>query len=565
MRTHRLIFPLAILALIALVPLSGNAQEAKLKIRVTPKQAYVFVDGKAIGDGHRTVSLPAGAHEVGVYNYGYRPDVRSVTLTAGQTTTHEVSLQAAGGSVTGPWGRIQIEGGDRAAVLLNGKTPDYLVGHGDEFNHDFIWKQELIVPPGTHQLTLLRDGSEIWSGTVTVAANQKVTIHAGGAQKTADWSRGRSLTLVPRFKAGWASATVAVGAPMISSFTANPAEIRCGQSSRLAWQTSEATGATLENEAVSPSGEKLVSPRATTTYHLVATGPGGRNTQSAAVNVNAGVTASLSAAPDSIRYHRIGEKVVEHTSSTLTWSSANAESVAIDPLGAVSPSGSRSVQPAPRQTAAGPVNETVTYTLAATNACGGSATRSASLRITGAIEAAPEVLLHSVFFPTDYPDENRPDLGLLASQRRALSLLADGFKKYMEADPGAQLLLEAHADERRSRDYNRALSERRAARVKQFLVDAGIPASRIDYQGFGEDQNLDRASVESLEKENPDKAPRVRLQSRQANWLAHNRRVDVVLRPSGERSLRFYPHAADDSRILWQVPKPSRRVIEQNQ
>jgi len=115
MRTHRLIFPLAILALIALVPLSGNAQEAKLKIRVTPKQAYVFVDGKAIGDGHRTVSLPAGAHEVGVYNYGYRPDVRSVTLTAGQTTTHEVSLQAAGGSVTGPWGRIQIEGGDRAS------------------------------------------------------------------------------------------------------------------------------------------------------------------------------------------------------------------------------------------------------------------------------------------------------------------------------------------------------------------------------------------------------------------------------------------------------------------
>src|SRR3989338_11247744 len=126
MRTHRLTIFIAALALVALVAAPAAAQEAKLKLRVTPKQAYVFVDGKAIGDGHRTVSLPAGAHEVGVYNYGYRPDGRSVTLTAGQTTTHEVSLQARGGPLTRPWGRIPSEGGDRAAVLLTGKTPDYL-------------------------------------------------------------------------------------------------------------------------------------------------------------------------------------------------------------------------------------------------------------------------------------------------------------------------------------------------------------------------------------------------------------------------------------------------------
>ena len=36
---------------------SAFAQEGKLKIRVTPKQAYVFVDGSAIRDGKQTISL----------------------------------------------------------------------------------------------------------------------------------------------------------------------------------------------------------------------------------------------------------------------------------------------------------------------------------------------------------------------------------------------------------------------------------------------------------------------------------------------------------------------------
>ena len=34
----------------------------KLKIHVEPKQAYVFVDGKAIRDGSQTIVLASGDH-----------------------------------------------------------------------------------------------------------------------------------------------------------------------------------------------------------------------------------------------------------------------------------------------------------------------------------------------------------------------------------------------------------------------------------------------------------------------------------------------------------------------
>ena len=48
----------------------SSTTNGKLHIHVNPKQAYVFVDGKAIRDGSQTIDLPAGNHKIGVYNYG---------------------------------------------------------------------------------------------------------------------------------------------------------------------------------------------------------------------------------------------------------------------------------------------------------------------------------------------------------------------------------------------------------------------------------------------------------------------------------------------------------------
>ena len=49
-----------------------------------------------------------------------------------------------------------------------------------------------------------------------------------------------------------------------------------------------------------------------------------------------------------------------------------------------------------------------------------------------------------------------------------------------------EIILEGHCDERGSEEYNMALGERRAGAVKRYLVNLGIPASRITTLTFGE-------------------------------------------------------------------------------
>jgi hypothetical protein len=54
------------------------------------------------------------------------------------------------------FGAITIEGADRDAALLNGKTPDYFVGHGDEFNHNWWWKHRFKSCPESPSLSALQ-------------------------------------------------------------------------------------------------------------------------------------------------------------------------------------------------------------------------------------------------------------------------------------------------------------------------------------------------------------------------------------------------------------------------
>ncbi len=69
-----------------------------------------------------------------VVNYGYKISTQDVTIEAGKSTPLEVKLDAYGGTVAGPFGDVQFSGDERAAVLSNGTTPAYFVGHVDEFN-----------------------------------------------------------------------------------------------------------------------------------------------------------------------------------------------------------------------------------------------------------------------------------------------------------------------------------------------------------------------------------------------------------------------------------------------
>jgi peptidoglycan-associated lipoprotein len=59
------------------------------------------------------------------------------------------------------------------------------------------------------------------------------------------------------------------------------------------------------------------------------------------------------------------------------------------------------------------------------------------------------------------------------------------------------VLLEGHTDERGSVEYNLALGERRAKTAKQYLVQSGIPAARLDIISYGEEKPASFGSSES--------------------------------------------------------------------
>ena len=564
--------------LLSSVTFAQDAKPGKLKMSVSPKQAYTFVDGKAIGPGNRVIKLDVGTHHVVVANYGYKFVEQDVSLDSDKTVPVDIKLEPVGAPVPGPRGRIQIEprrlhGATGAAVLLNGKKPLYFVGHVDEFDNDFNWHQELIVPPGTHQVTVTRDGKELWSGPITVAADQRVIVNiSNGKEKTKPWARGSSCPtyrpqcempkLAPRFKAGIASATVVV-APVSGSLSANPPKIDCNQSTQLAWDSKETVEADMSGMSPVPtSGEKTISPRQTTVYQLTASGPGGVVTPSTTVEVNSVVQSSLNASPAEISYRRIGDKIMEQGSTTLNWSSSNSDAVSLDPGGSVEPSGTKSITLSPTQSGTGPVDEEFKYTLKSTNVCGGTDTKTVAVHLKGSVDPIPTVLLRSIFFPTAYPTEEDPTLGLVRSQQDVLTTLAAGFKQYLEYDPDAKLSLGGYTDERGADKYNDSLSELRVQRVKEFLVSQGIAAEKIDTSAYGKQKPLDKATISNLQTRNPNQPPEKWVRDSRTTWLAYNRRVDIVLMPANAESVPLYPNQAPDSQILWQIPKPARSTVE---
>jgi outer membrane protein OmpA-like peptidoglycan-associated protein len=174
-------------------------------------------------------------------------------------------------------------------------------------------------------------------------------------------------------------------------------------------------------------------------------------------------------------------------------------------------------------------------------------------QVDKALEA--RLALHSVYFPTAQPPVKNPNAGLIPGQQKILVTLATDFKKYLEAKPDAHITLEGHADIRGTDAYNQALSERRVARVKSFLVEQGVPESDIDTKAFGKQQNLTLEEVKDSINKNPDLTTEERgraLKRIAVIKLASNRRVDITLNSAGqtENSVKRFPFNSADAMSL---------------
>jgi outer membrane protein OmpA-like peptidoglycan-associated protein len=168
---------------------------------------------------------------------------------------------------------------------------------------------------------------------------------------------------------------------------------------------------------------------------------------------------SFSASPSSVR---AGD------CATLTWSTAGAAGASIDSgIGSVETSGSRRVCP----------DRTTRYTLTASAAGGESDSEAATIDVTAAPTPAPidRMTVH-VNFDTNKSTIRKADHDEL---EKALH--------FVEKYPGCRISVEGHTDSTGSHAHNQALSERRAAAVKKYLLDHGVTSEdRIVSVGYGE-------------------------------------------------------------------------------
>jgi len=161
--------------------------------------------------------------------------------------------------------------------------------------------------------------------------------------------------------------------PPTVTFSAEPSTVTLGESSTLAWATTNAESVSIDQGigGVSLNGSVRVSPIETTTYTIMAAGPGGAATDNVTVEVIPAPYVTISADPEGIQ---IGG------SSTLSWSSSNADRAFIDNgIGTVPAEGSIAVSP----------EHTTTYTITVTGDLG-SANARTTVKVTGNPAPLPE-------------------------------------------------------------------------------------------------------------------------------------------------------------------------------
>lgn len=91
------------------------------------------------------------------------------------------------------------------------------------------------------------------------------------------------------------------------------------------------------------------------------------------------------------------------------------------------------------------------------------------------------------------------DQSTLSSEAQAV--LA-GQAQWLLSNPEFTALIEGHADEQGTREYNLALGARRASAVREYLVSQGVPDSRLRTISYGKERPIQICSTEACYSQN---------------------------------------------------------------
>ena len=80
--------------------------------------------------------------------------------------------------------------------------------------------------------------------------------------------------------------------------------------------------------------------------------------------------------------------------------------------------------------------------------------------------------------------------------------ILQGQANWLNQNPGYAIIIEGHADEQGTREYNLALGARRAAAVQSFLVSQGVAGSRMRTISYGKERPIEVCSTEDCYAKN---------------------------------------------------------------
>lgn len=80
---------------------------------------------------------------------------------------------------------------------------------------------------------------------------------------------------------------------------------------------------------------------------------------------------------------------------------------------------------------------------------------------------------------------------LIDEARQVLQRNAEKIRHDLQQYPDLKLLVEGHCDERGTNEYNLSLGERRAFRVKDYLISLGVPSNILFTKSWGEEKPFD--------------------------------------------------------------------------
>jgi peptidoglycan-associated lipoprotein len=276
-----------------------------------------------------------------------------------------------------------------------------------------------------------------------------------------------------------------------------------GEEVRVTWNSKDAKKVTLNGNPVDKDGAQVFTPDTTTTYLAVAI-RGKKLAQDSKV-----VAVTPKPERPTIRISADQAAITRGQSTTLRWTSNNADRVTISELGTVPSSGSRVVSPA----------QSTTYDA---TAVGPGGSENASARVTVTEDAGPidrprttntgpnptiaaifNQMVRTIYFELDKAEltpESRDTL------RRGAQWLTQGSNRSIA------FRIEGNCDPRGTEEYNIGLGERRAQSAKEYLGTLGVEAARVQTVSYGKER------AAGTREGTPNQAP---------SW-AHDRRDDFI-------------------------------------